>query len=378
MKNITVSLILFLLILQGGIQLEASSPNTQLNGNEISIIAVGDITIGSSFTSLIDRSGAGVFFEGTASVIQSADVATVSLNTSISDRGEPDPRQETRFRAAPGLARALANAGFDAISLATPHIMDFGIEALADTVTNLDWYNVKSMGAGTSPKLANAPAWIDVNTKKIALLAYLRGNEFNMASLDPVASAAYSQMTQAVRHVDDDAELVIVWLHWGKREVDKKTRQASIGRQRIFAQALIDEGADLVLCQQLHTLGGIEIYNGKPIIYSLADFIYDTYSLQHARTVIPKVIFEEEKLKFIELIPILVDKMGQSIPQPCLFDTETPPQETTNANLDSANLERSALETLKDYQKRCAELNTEVVINGERGWINSEHKADDN
>ena len=368
MKTTTYFLISLFLLIPCGIILAASPPAPKLDTGEISIVAVGDITIGSNLTPFIERRGAGVFFEGTASVIQSADVATVSLNTSISDRGEPDPRREPRFRAAPGLARALANAGFDAVSLATPHIMDFGIEALEDTVTNLEWYNVKSMGAGTSPAAANAPAWLEVNANKIALFAYLRGNEFNMASLDPVASAAYSQMTHAVREVDNTAELVIVWLHWGKRNAELTAQQASIGRQRIFAQALIDVGADLVLCQQLHTLGGIELYKGKPIIYSLADFIYDTYSLQHARTVIPKVTFVEGTLKSIELIPILVDKLGESIPQPSLLKAKDSAAETTDKNL-----EESAIETLQEYQKRCAALKTEVIIEGERGWINSIH-----
>ena len=370
MKSTTSFLIFILLFIQNSLTLHASDQAVQLEGEEISIIAVGDITIGSNFTSLIERQGAGIFFKGTASIIQSADVATVSLNSSISDRGEPDPNREPRFRAAPGLARALANAGFDAVSLATPYIMDFGVEALEDTVTNLEWYNVKSMGAGSSPAAANAPAWLEVNSKKIALLSYLRGNEFNMASLEPVASAAYSQMIHAVQQVDSSAELVIVWLHWGKRDAEIKARQASIDRQRIFAQALIEAGADLVLCQQLHTLGGIEIYNGKPIVYSLADFIYDTYELQHARTIIPKVTFVEGTLKSIELIPILVDKLGATIPQPSLLEAKDRDAENPNAKLDE-----SALETLKNYQKRCAVHNTKVTIEGERGWINSVYKT---
>lgn len=362
MKTTTYFLIFLFLLIPYSITLASSS--SKLDTEEISIVAVGDITIGSNLTPFIERQGAGAFFEGTASIIQSADVATVSLNTSISDRGEPDPRREPRFRAAPGLARALANAGFDAVTLATPHIMDFGIEALQDTVTNLEWYNVKYMGAGTSPAAANAPAWLEVKAKKIALLAYLRGNEFNMASLDPVASAAYSQMVRAVQEVDNAAELVIVWLHWGKRDVEPTAQQASIGRQRIFAQALINAGADLVLCQQLHTLGGIELYKGKPIVYSLADFIYDTYSLQYARTVIPKVTFVEGTLKSIELIPILVDKLDKSIPQPILLKAKG-----STAEAADKNLEESAIETLQEYQKRCAALKTEVIIEGERGWI---------
>lgn len=362
MKSIANVIIFIMLIVQGGISLHAS----ELNAEEITVLAIGDITIGSNFTTLIEQKGAEVFFEGTASVIQSADVATVSLNSSISDRGEPRAMQQHNFRAAPGLARALANAGFDAISLATPHILDFGTIALEDTVTNLQWYNVKTMGAGTSPASANSPAWLDVNDHRIALFAYLRGNNFNMAAVDVVASAAYSQMIHAVRKVKDDAALIIVWLHWGKREAKKQTRSASIGRQRIFAKALIDTGVDMVLCQQMHTLGGIEIYDGKPIVYSLADFIFDTYELQHARTIIPKVTFLHGQLKSIELIPILTDKLGESIPQPTLLRTK----EAAKAHTDET-LEESATETLLKYQKLCAALNTEVIIKGERGWIHS-------
>lgn len=362
MKSVIIIILCIVPILHSGIALHAS----EIEADEITVLAVGDITIGSSLTPIIERQGAGVFFEGTESIIQSADVATVSLNASISDRGEPSTIQQHHFRAAPGLARAIANAGFDAVSLATPNILDFGIVALEDTVTNLSWYNVKSIGAGDSPAAANLPAWLNVKGHKVALFAYLRGNEFNMASLNVVASAAYSQMMHAVKQVENEAELIIVWLHWGKREAKKETQQASIRRQRLFANALIDAGADMVLCQQLHTLGGIEIYKGKPIIYSLADFIYDTYELQHARTIIPKATFKEGMLKSIEIIPILTDKKGVSIPQPSLLKNKD-----TNASSTQNVLEQTAVETLQKYKKLCAALDTEVIIEGERGWIHS-------
>ena len=360
MKNIIIIILCIAPILHSGTALHAS----EIEPDEITVLAVGDITIGSSLTPIIERQGAGMFFKGTAPIIQSADVATVSLNASISDRGEPSIKQQHHFRAAPGLARAIANAGFDAVSLASPNILDFGIVALEDTITNLEWYNVKTMGAGASPAAANLPAWLNVKGHKVALFAYLRGNEFNMASLNVVAAAAYSQMTHTVKQAKKQAELIIVWLHWGKREAKKETRQASIGRQRLFAKALIDAGADMVLCQQLHTLGGIEIYKEKPIIYSLADFIYDTYEVQHARTIIPKATFKRGVFKSIEIIPILTDKKGVSIPQPSLLKNNN-----TNASSTHDVMEQTAVETLQKYKKLCVALDTEVIIEGERGWI---------
>ena len=120
----------------------------------------------------------------------------------------------------------------------------------------------------------------------------------------------------------------------------------------------------MVLCQQLHTLGGIEIYKEKPIIYSLADFIYDTYEVQHARTIIPKATFKRGVFKSIEIIPILTDKKGVSIPQPSLLKNNN-----TNASSTHDVMEQTAVETLQKYKKLCVALDTEVIIEGERGWI---------
>ena len=376
MRSTLAILIFSFLLIHCTIVLAVEQTEEEEDNTEISVIAVGDITIGSSFTSLIESRGADVFFEGTAPLIQSADVATVSLNTSISDRGEPRHTQEPYFRAALGLGRALANSGFDAVSLATPHITDFGMEALEDTLIQLERYNVKTMGAGVSAKAAQAPAWLDVKDKKVALLAYLRENEFGYSlSHHTVAPANYSQMIRAVKAVAAEAQLVIIWLHWGKRDSDSKVREGSIGRQRIFANALIDAGADLVLCQQLHTLGGIELYKGKPIIYSLADFIYDKYQLLHARVVIPKVTFIGGEFKSIELIPVLADVLGAPFPQPRLLKVgdSTNPAKTPEAGEISrkGSLEYTAIEALEDYQKRCAAFKTEVVIEGNRGWIHN-------
>ena len=337
--------------------------------NEISVLVVGDITIGSRMTPLIESKGAGIFFQGTTDLIQSADVATASLNASISERGEPRYGIEHPFRSAPGLGRAIANAGFDAVSLATPHIMDFGFEALADTITELQWYDVKPIGAGTSAATAKLPAWIPVRrgeteAAQVALLAYYRVNEFARYTEDPLAYAVYSEMTNAVEQIQSKAGLVVVWLHWGSRS---GSMDEAIGRQRIFAHALIDVGADMVICQQLHTFGGIELYQGKPIVYSLSDFIYDAYDKQHSHIVIPKATFDAKTLKSIELIPILTDPPKTSVrpgkPQEISATPEVADQ------FPSILTGKAAVDTLQNYQRRCAELKTEVFIEGERGWI---------
>jgi poly-gamma-glutamate synthesis protein (capsule biosynthesis protein) len=344
--------------------------NETVSANEISVLAVGDITISSRMTPLIERKGAGVFFQGITPLIQSADIATASLNASISERGEPRYGVEHPFRSAPGLGRAIANAGFDAVSLATPHIMDFGVEALEDTITELEWYNVKPIGAGTDAKAAKLPAWVEIDGgetgsgQQVALLAYYRVNAFTRYTEDPLAYAVYSEMTDAVKQAGTKADLVVVWLHWGKQG---RSADEAIGRQRIFAHALIDAGANMVLCQQLHTFGGVELYQNKPIIYSLSDFIYDTYDKQHSHIVIPKATFNAGVLTSIELIPILTDAPKKSV-RPGK-PTETSETLEVGNQFPSILTGAAAIKTLRDYQRRCAELKTEVFIEDERGWI---------
>ena len=344
--------------------------NETVSANEISVLAVGDITISSRMTPLIERKGAGVFFQGITPLIQSADLATASLNASISERGEPRYGVEHPFRSAPGLGRAIANAGFDAVSLATPHIMDFGVEALEDTITELEWYNVKPIGAGTDAKTAKLPAWVAIDGgetgsgQQVALLAYYRVNTFTRYTEDPLAYAVYSEMTDAVKQARTKAALVVVWIHWGKQG---RSADEAIGRQRIFAHALIDAGANMVLCQQLHTFGGVELYQNRPIIYSLSDFIYDTYDKQHSHIVIPKATFNAGVLTSIELIPILTDPPKKSVRPGKPTETSETPE--VGDQFPSILTGEAAIKTLRDYQRRCAELKTEVFIEDERGWI---------
>ncbi len=360
-------LIAVLITIFGGItgQITADGP---VSSGEISVLVVGDITIGSRMTPLIESKGAGVFFQGTTDLIRSADVATASLNVSISERGEPRYGIDHPFRAAPGLGRAIANAGFDAVSLATPHIMDFGFEALEDTITELEWYGVKPIGAGTSAETAKRPAWVPVKRSEtdaqVGLLAYYRVNEFTQYTEDPLAYAVYSEMINAVEQIRAKAALVVVWLHWGSRSL---SMDEAIGRQQIFAHTLIDGGADMVVCQQLHTFGGIELYQGKPIVYSLSDFIYDAYDKQHSHIVIPKATFEAKTLKSVELIPILTDPPKTSVRPGKSTETSTTPE--VSNQFPSILTGKVAVDTLQKYQQRCAELNTKMFIEDERGWI---------
>ena len=135
-------------------------------------------------------------------------------------------------------------------------------------------------------------------------------------------------------------------MHWWKAV----QTDAVSNRQQFFAQALIEAGADLVLSQRLHTLQGIQIFKGKPIIYSLADLIYENFDKRHAQIVIPKVTFRNRQLQHIELIPVWVGNPKAKY-QPQTLSGE------------------QAKTTLTKYKQLCQSLDTTVSVEIDRGWI---------
>ena len=336
---------------------------------EISILAVGDITIGNKLAFTIEQKGVDALFAGTAALLKSADVTLGTLESSISDRGEPrivaevaktsghstttsDPSATMKytFRAPPDVARGLANAGFKVLSLATPHIMDYGDVALEDTITLLSQYNVKTVGAGSYVKAARQPVTLTVKNTAVTFLAYYYTSQYGTDFADnehpgPML-AVHSIMQRDIAQAKKESDIVVVFIHWGILELGDTITE----RQRFFAHNIIDAGADIVLGQQLHALKGIEIYNGKAIVYSLADFIFEMYDKQHSKTVIPIFHFQDGNLKQIELIPIWVDNP----------DVKYQPQVLHKKDAQAA---------LENFRERCMALNTTVDIQQEKGWI---------
>lgn len=335
-----VSIILLILIL------------TVAESDEVSIVAVGDLTVGTQLEPIIAKEGSDVFFTEIDEVIKKADLALGFLNCAISDVGEKKQGIEIGFRAPTGLARGLASSGFDVLSLATPHTADYGIEALEETIRLLKWYGINPIGAASNLRYAREPTILTIRELKIAFLAYYQGGLFSGVyanDLPPkgkpgLAPADYHLMKEDIAKASQNAELVVVLLHWGRQSSDQITE-----RQNYFTHGLIDSGADLVFCQKLHTFQGIELYKSKPVVYSLADFIYERYDKRYSRIVIPEIVFRNGKLDKITLIPIQTD---------------------TNVEYQPKLLHGGlAYSTLKIYQSLCAELGTGLKIEGEKGII---------
>ena len=272
----------------------AAGASLQTGPDDVVIMAVGDIGP--------DRDDPGELFEPTKDLIRGADLGFCQLEFVLSERGERLPQVRHTVRAHPRAAAALVSAGFNVVSFAGNHCLDFGTEALRDTRRHLTEAGAAVVGVGDNIEEARQLVIQDVRGTRVAFLAYssvlpqgfwatakragcapMRAFTFyeqiehDQPGTPPrVHTFAHRDDLQALRadvkRARAAADIVIVSVHWGIHFIPA----AIADYQRDVGHAAIDAGADAVLGHHAHILKGVELYRGKPIFYSLANYAMDT------------------------------------------------------------------------------------------------------
>lgn len=216
-------------------------------------------------------------------LLHTADVRLANLECVISDRGTRwrPLTKAFHFRAHPRAIDFLKVARIDCVTLANNHSLDYGVEALLDCLHRLDRAGIQHAGAGHNLSTAQAPAWLETAEGRIAVIALTDDMRLWAATADRpgLHYVAYnrqgllephrSRLHQLIGTVRDQAQCLIVSAHvgpnWGKPSP----------AMRALARQLIDMGADLYWGHSNHTPQGIEVYQGKPILYATGDFVDD-------------------------------------------------------------------------------------------------------
>ena len=251
-------------------------------------------------------------FDQAKPYIADADIAFCNLESPISGRGKRVGK-EFSFNAPPEAAKALRDLGFDVVSLANNHCLDFGPEALADTRANLDANGVMYAGIAEA-KAAQRPAIIERGGVKVAFLGYITANvspgEFNSQHPGP-ARAIEEGIAADIAKVRNDVDIVVVSLHWG---MDYTTSPSA--EQRAFGRALIDAGADIIAGHHPHVQQDPEFYHGGLIIYSMGNFVFATYSKPPARkTRLYRVRVTRKGIESADYLPFeIAEGTGQVAP----------------------------------------------------------------
>ena len=145
----------------------------QTASKHLVIAAVGDIMLDGSAREVMQEQGYDYAFDKMRPWLQKADIAFGNLEGPLTERGEPAPDKKYLFRSPPAkVAEALKAAGFDVVSLANNHSLDYGSVGLADTIAALDKVGVHHVGAGENLAVARQAAILHRNGLKVAFLAY--------------------------------------------------------------------------------------------------------------------------------------------------------------------------------------------------------------
>lgn len=219
-------------------------------------------------------------FTRSAALLRSADIRFVNLESQLSDQGgeTQSPVYKLVFTGPPGGAEALSRGGIDVVSAANNHMWDYGRAAFFETLDHLDRARVKFAGAGRAREQAYAPAIVEVEGFRVAFLAFTgiwnQGSLRSHEGKDYVAEADPEEVTAAVKAARSrpDVDVVVVSYHGGE-EYKSAPLEAAIE----LHHAAIDAGADAVIGHHPHVAQGIQIYKGRPIFYSLGNYLMRTH-----------------------------------------------------------------------------------------------------
>lgn len=256
-------------------------------------------------------------FAAVAELLQPPDLTIGNVESALGDRGEPDPRKSYAFRAPPGAAEALALGGFDIVTLANNHALDYGPEALLQGIELLEAEGIVPLGAGANRAAAYAPHITTVNGVRLGFLAYVNvsvePNGFDVQSWEagegtPGLAWGYPEEVAAqVAALAPQVDHVIVLLHSGLEYV-----RFTGDVQREIARGAIDAGATLVLGHHAHILQGIERYNGGVIAYGLGNFAFDIDG--DPATAVLHLWLDKEGVFELDLIPAVIQVGGAPRP----------------------------------------------------------------
>jgi len=247
----------------------------------VTLAFVGDINLDGLPGKLVRRGGDP--FTPFAVLLAEADIRVGNLECVVATRGEPIPKKPYTFRAHPRTLTSLKRH-FDAVSLANNHSGDFGPAAFGDLLALLNRRGIGYFGGGTNLAQAHRPLIVERHGLRIALLGYdeFLPRSFEADSDRPGVAWSEDQQVQhdiAEARSRDHADLVVPFMHWGWEH-----ETLASPRQRRLARLMIDAGADAVVGSHPHVVQDTEEYRGRPIVYSLGNFVFDRFSEDVANT----------------------------------------------------------------------------------------------
>ncbi len=202
--------------------------------------------------------------------LRSADLRIVNCECTLSEGGQPVWKSGSQFKGRPAHVQGLTCVPFDVACLANNHVLDYGVEALAETIAMLRASGVRTLGAGLSETEAWEPLCLELGETRLSLVNFSEGEDLTAARDGPgVAGWEIPRVCDLVRRLKARGDCVVVVAHAGLEYVPFPPPYL----QKAY-RAIVEAGADCVAGHHAHVPQGIELHRGRPIAYSLGNFVF--------------------------------------------------------------------------------------------------------
>jgi len=293
--------------------------------------------------------------------LEAADVRFAQVERVYSARGSLQLHSgDSHSRLPPHMASIFSDCGFDVVSVASNHAMDWGDDALLDTIDLFGKKGIKAIGAGRNLAEAREPAIVDRKETRVAFLAYcsvLREGYAagpNKAGVAPLRVHTYyepseyqagmpprivtipyeedmANVLEDVAAAKKAADAVVVILHWGLHFIPRTIA----GYQPKVAEAVFKAGADLIVGHHAHVPKAIGMYGGKACFFSVSNFMMSApafgaekakafekrygvkldpdypnlpYGTDAKRSLVAKAVIKDKRIDRVSFLPVLIDK----------------------------------------------------------------------
>lgn len=271
---------------------------------QFTLYSVGDVMLGRHIAKVSASQGSDFPFQAIAPVLKQGDLVFGNMEAVIAPEDAVPffPDKPYNFHASRGAAAALRNAGFNVMSLANNHALDYGPAALFETRALLASNGIETFGAGRDIKEARQPVIIMKEGIRIAFLGYgiAHSRQVYATKTRPgIAPLNREHIREDIIAVRKNADILIVSLHWGM-EYDS----APSPSQQELAREIVDWGADMIVGHHPHVMQGVEMYRNSLIAYSLGNFIFDQKGKGTDRSFILASLFDRHGLLSGSMIPL--------------------------------------------------------------------------
>lgn len=245
----------------------------------MTLLFAGDYYPNRRVVPLIEKNETSVIDDDICELVSSADYSVFNYESPIVTNSDYKPivKAGPNLKSTEKAAQYIKDVGFKMATLANNHILDYGGEALEDTIEILKGLQFDIVGTGKNLEEAGSVLYKSIGGKDFAFINCCE-HEFSIATETQAGANPLNPISQyyAIMEAKENADYVIVIVHGGTEHYQLPS-QRMIDTYRFF----IDAGANVVVNHHQHCYSGYEEYKCGVIFYGLGNFCFDSFTEQN-------------------------------------------------------------------------------------------------